>query len=87
MPKIRTQIQLEKGQYERLKEESFRRRQSLSAVIRLLIDKGLEASGRPKKVDLKKAMAFVGAICGDQPDVAARHDAYLAKIYAGRREK
>lgn len=81
MPKVRTQIQLEKEQYDILKEEAFRRNQSLSEIIRMLIEKNLISSSKHKKINLKKASAFIGTISGDNPDVAEQHDKYLTNIY------
>ncbi len=85
MEKVRTQIQLERHQYERLKEEAYRRRQSLSGIIRMMIDKGFETMGEEK--DLKKAISFVGSISGDKSDVAEHHDAYLGEALKGNKRK
>lgn len=85
MEKVRTQIQLERHQYERLKEEAYLRRQSLSGIIRMMIDKGFEAMGGEK--DMKKALSFVGSISGDEKDVAEHHDAYLGEAYKGNNGK
>jgi len=81
MEKVRTQIQLERHQYERLKEEAYLRRQSLSGVIRMMIEKGFEAMSGEK--DMKKAFSFVGSIYEDNSDVAEHHDDYLDEAYKG----
>ncbi|MHC9542169.1 MAG: hypothetical protein AB9903_21885 [Vulcanimicrobiota bacterium] len=85
MEKVRTQIQLERHQYERLKEEAYLRRQSLSGIIRMMIDKGLEAMGGEK--DMKKAFSFVGSIPEDKSDVAEHHDDYLGDSVKGLTRK
>jgi hypothetical protein len=80
-------VQLEKRQYERLKEEAYLRRQSLSQTIRIMIDRGFEASIQEKSNDTTKTFSFIGAIPGDRTDVSTRHDAYLDEIFEQGREK
>jgi hypothetical protein len=87
MEKIRTQVQLEKHQYERLKEEAYLRHQSLSQTIRIMIDRGFKASGQEKDRGSEPDFSFIGAIEGDSPDVAERHDAYLGEIFAEDQDK
>jgi hypothetical protein len=87
MEKIRTQVQLEKRQYERLKEEAYLRHQSLSQTIRIMIDRGFKASSQEKDRDIKPDLSFIGAIKDDRPDVSERHDAYLGEIFTADGEK
>ncbi|GBD31905.1 MAG: hypothetical protein KatS3mg081_2379 [Gemmatimonadales bacterium] len=81
--KVRTQVQLDRRQYERLKEIAFRRGSSLSAALRALLDEALGL--QPQPPDPKKIreirLAFVGSGRDSARDVARHHDRYL---YGGR---
>lgn len=82
MAKVRTQIQLERRQYEWLKRLAAQRGQSLSAVLRALVDQAL--GGKEDGDAVRRArLGFVGKgrDAGGERDVARRHDAYL---YGGR---
>lgn len=78
--KVRTQIQLEPRQYERLKEMAHERRQSLSRVLRTILDEALELEGEPDDGALRDArLGFVGSgrDAEGKRDVARHHDRYL----------
>jgi hypothetical protein len=84
MAKIRTQIQLEQRQYERLKRLAAQQGRSLSAVLRGLVDVALGES-EPAPDDVRAArVGFVGAGRDAEQvrDAARNHDRYL---YGGRR--
>lgn len=72
----RTQVYLDNGEYEALREASFKARASISAVIRRLIDQHL-LSRRPKPRMARGLLALGGLIHETKPDVARRHDDYL----------
>lgn len=83
--KVRTQVQLEPRQYERLKELAHERRQSLSRVLRTILDAALELEGEAGDGAVRDArLAFVGSgrDAEGKRDVARHHDRYL---YGARR--
>lgn len=83
MPKVRTQVQLERRQYERLKQIAHERRQSLSGVLRTLVDEALGIPDSGPEATRKARLAFVssGRDRDGKRDVARNHDRYL---YGGR---
>ncbi len=72
--KHRTQILLDDWQYESLREMAVRMKTTLSSLIRKWVSEKLGARQKPGNKDL---LRFAGAIA-DKPDVARRHDEYLA---------
>ena len=79
--KIRTQVQLERRQYEHLKRLAYERKQSLSAVVRNLLDRAL-GTGRPASPlvrEVRLALVGAGRDAEGRRDVARRHDEYLYK--------
>jgi hypothetical protein len=74
--KVRTQIQLERRQYERLKRLAYEQGKSLSAVVRDLLDRTLAPDTRADAVR-EARLGFVGAGRDTKHDVARNHDAYL----------
>lgn len=82
--KVRTQIQLERRQYDQLRRLAYERRQSLSAIVRELLDEALGTVGqRPRLVrEVRLAVVGSGRDVEGRHDVARRHDEY---IYGGRR--
>lgn len=72
----RTQVYLDDGEYEALREASFKTRASISAVIRRLVDQHL-LNRRPKRSAAHGLLAMDGLIRETKPDVATRHDDYL----------
>lgn len=79
---IRTQIQLESDQYERLKELAARRSKSFAQLVREGVAHVLEAEERES--DWDRFLTAVGSFRAedDAADVAERHDAYLADAYS-----
>lgn len=81
--KVRTQIRLERRQYERLKRLAVERGQSLSGVLRALVDEVLGGSTAGPAAIREARLGFVGSgrDAEGKRDVARRHDRYL---YGGR---
>ncbi|MFQ6132433.1 MAG: ribbon-helix-helix protein, CopG family [Armatimonadota bacterium] len=79
MPYVRTQIQLEPEQYRKLREEAFRRNMSMSALLREFVAQKI-GPPRQRRVDMERAMAFVGMGHDTATDVSVRHDDYLAGL-------
>jgi hypothetical protein len=72
----RMNVVVEQWQYEALKEQAHAQRTSVSRLLRLMIDQGLQASAgpagkRPSVLDL------VGSFDGPGDDGARRHDDLL----------
>lgn len=85
MARVRTQVYLERRQYERLREEAFRQKISLSELLRRLIQRALfeeaSAASLEERARLKsKALEFVGKGRDQKSDVARDHDRYLAGL-------
>lgn len=85
----RALIQFDEDTYLKLRQTAFDRKQSISAVVREMVDKGL-AEGKPKKYKNVQDFSFIGAGASDQgplAPVSERHDAALAEIYRGTGKK
>lgn len=78
MAKVRTQIQLERRQYDRLKALAAQRGQSLSGVLRAIVDDAL-GDNRGRADVRESRLGFVGAgrDAEGKIDVAREHDRYL----------
>jgi hypothetical protein len=78
-PKVRSQLLLEQRQYQQLKRLAYERDQSLSAVVRDLLDAALGTGGKPAALVRRVRLALVGSGRDAQGrrDVARRHDRYL----------
>lgn len=81
---IRTQIQLAEAQAQALKAMAAARQCSVAELIRQGVDHLIRQAG---SVDLaerrRRAVAAAGRFRSGRPDVAARHDEYLAEVYQG----
>ena len=78
--KVRTQVQIERRQYEQLKRLAYERGQSMSEVLRRLLDEALDLkspAGRAAVREARLAMIGAGRDVEGKRDVARRHDAYL----------
>jgi hypothetical protein len=73
--KHRTQISLEKWQYQMLLELSRTTRKSLSAIVRDLVDEKLRKTVSSRKRD--SLHGIVGLSSGNGASVAKKHDEYL----------
>lgn len=78
-PKVRTQVLLERRQYDSLKRLAYERRSSLSAIVRELLDHALGRDTETGEAVREVRLAFVGSglDIGGKCDVARRHDDYL----------
>ena len=79
---IRTQIQLEPEQYERLKALAARQSKSFAQLVREGVDHILAAEQRESAWDRFLAAAGSGRAEDDPGDVSTQHDEYLSDIYA-----
>jgi hypothetical protein len=77
----RTQISLTEEQLARLRVEALRRNVSLAQVIRDAIDRTVR--GGDWEARKLSALAAVGKLGEDRPDVSARHDDYVAETILG----
>lgn len=79
MAKVRTQIQLERRQYERLKRLALERGQSLSGVLRALVDEafGGDTAGPAAVREARLGFVGTGRDREGKRDVARQHDRYL----------
>ena len=81
---IRIQIRLTEAQIVALKAMAAARRSSVAELIRQGVDHLIRQAG---SVDLaerrRRAVAAAGRFRSGRPDVAARHDEYLAEVYQG----
>ena len=75
--KIRTQVLLERRQYERLKELAFKRGNSFSGVLREVLDQALEMKPAESRAVREALLKFVGSGRDAERDVAREHDRYL----------
>ncbi|HIE43384.1 MAG TPA: hypothetical protein EYP78_01130 [Candidatus Omnitrophica bacterium] len=78
MEKVRTQIYLERRQYDKLRSEAFKANVSISELIRKILDRAYFQ--REVKTSVKKAFNFVGKGHDAKRDVAVHHDDYIAGI-------
>ncbi len=79
---IRTQIQIEEGQIEWLREEAQARGVSVSQLIREGVALFRAREERFPEVKKKRALAAVGRFSSDVSDVSERHDDYLAEAFS-----
>jgi hypothetical protein len=79
---IRTQIQLEKDQFEKIKKVAMLRGISLAELVRQGVDLILErASGLSRDEVKKRAMALSGKFHSGQGNLSLKHDDHLAEAY------
>lgn len=71
----RAQIYLEDNEYEALRTEAFKRRQSISSVLRELV--ATKVMGKRKPNAAAGLMELIGLVHETKADVAERHDEYL----------
>ena len=79
---IRTQIQFDPDQYERLKALAARRSTSFAQLVREGVEQLLAAEQRESAWDRFLAAAGSCRAADDAPDVSVRHDAYLVDAFA-----
>ena len=78
---IRTQIQLEPTQYERLKSLAARRAISIAQIVREGVDHMLASEHDDTAWERLLAAAGSCQPEGAETDVSARHDDYLRDVY------
>jgi predicted DNA-binding ribbon-helix-helix protein len=79
---VRTQIQLDRPQYERLRALAHRRHISLAEAVRRLIRAGLSGGETARRTSHASAwLAASGVVRSGVRDLGRRHDAHLAKGY------
>lgn len=79
----RTQIQLDEPTYQALRKAAYERGQSLSAVAREAIARGLESATTRRPLRMEDFADMIGAGASDDDDLApvsVRHDEALEKI-------
>lgn len=80
---IRTQIQLTERQSQQLKEIALVENASIAELIRRSVDRFLQTRSEPSYEERKrKALAVIGIASSGLGDLSAKHDEYLADIYA-----
>jgi len=79
---IRTQVQIDEGDYQNLKALAAERSTSVSQLVREGVGQVLEEAERDQR--WKQLREVVGAFkdLEQAHDVAARHDAYLVEAYS-----
>lgn len=76
---VRTQIQLEDGQYEEIRRLAHRRRISLAAAVRGLLDEALHGGKARRPRGARALLGVAGVADSGLGDLGRRHDAYLAE--------
>lgn len=76
---IRTQMQLRDDQVRALKRLAAESGVSMAELIRRAIDRELERDDEDAKWE--RALSVIGKFRSNAPDVAERHDDYLAEAY------
>ncbi len=72
----RAQIYLEDEEYEALREAAFKRRASISSVLRQLVQVNVIGQSKSKR-RMQGLDAIIGMVRDPKSDVAVRHDDYL----------
>jgi hypothetical protein len=79
---VRTQIQLDEGQAERLKAVAASRGLSMAEWIRRAVDSALLTGGLPDKEEQRRrAIAASGRFDSSVTDISVEHDKYLAEAF------
>ena len=78
---IRTQIQFEEEQYQRIKELASQQRVSIAAVVRRAVEQLLMTSKPGRSALYREALKVSGKYKADHDDIATKHDQYLEEIY------
>ena len=81
---IRTQIQLEEKQYQKIKEMAATYDVSMATLIRQSVDLWIEKEAKPNREELKQRALSVIGIAEDidgATDVSVNHDKYFDEAY------
>lgn len=85
MKLVRTQVYLEEAQYERLRAEAYRRKATLSRVLREMLDQAAGRGRRRPPLDLRKIRGYIGCARGGIGDLSVNHDRYAwGEEWSGR---
>jgi hypothetical protein len=76
---VRTQIQLREDQARALKRRAAEQGVSMAELIREAVDRSLARDDEDARWE--RALSVVGRFRSNAPDVAERHDDYLAAAY------
>lgn len=83
MAMVRTQIQLEDGQYEALKTLSVKTGESVASLVRRAVDEMLDTMGEVnRKRLLDRALALAEGFESEHCDLAEQHDRHLLELAA-----
>ena len=81
---VRTIIQLGEEQHRELKRIARERKKSMSALVREGVDKIIQGSVTPEDMK-RRALEVVGKYRSGIPDLAEKHDTYLAEDYGEKK--
>lgn len=76
---VRTIVQLPEAQAAALERAARRRGVSRAAVVREALDRLLRPEMSDEDATLRRALAAAGSFASGVPDLAERHDDYLAE--------
>ena len=80
---VKTQVQLPEEDLAELRRMAAEEGVSVSELVRRGVKQVLEAKGKPSREELwRRARAVAGRYSSGLPDVAQRHDDYLAEAYS-----
>jgi len=74
---VRTQIQFDERQYQRIRSLAHRRRVSVAETVRRLVDRGLRHEDEPAGPEFNALLAAAGVGASGLSDLGRRHDHYL----------
>lgn len=82
VPVVRTQIQLTRKQAVQLKRLAVTEHSSMAALIRRAVDRLVASKGGPDPEEQRmRAIAVAGRFHSGTPDIAEKHDRYLAEAF------
>ncbi len=79
---VRTQVQLTKDQVQALRKRAAQQGVSMAELVRRSVNAFLEQDKEPNREEVRRrAMRAAGALHGGPPDLATKHDDYLAEVF------
>ncbi len=78
---IRTQVQFEEAQYQKVKELASQQQISIAALIRRAVDQFFMTSKPGKSGLYRDALKIAGKYETEHHDISEKHDQYLEEIY------
>ena len=80
---VRTQVQLPEEDLAELRRQAAEQGVSVSELVRRGVRHVLDGRRKPSRQELmRRALEVAGKYSSGQPDIAQRHDEYLAEAYA-----